>query len=187
MKKRNLSFGGSGRRSWGSSAVGISTFLGLTDTPDSYAGKANQNVVVNSNETGLIFSPGGIKCFIGDYTYMNFEDLDMNYPQFMFALPAGAMIIATRLKCSEKFEGTGITDYYLSLGDFLDKEKLMAQYDAKNIVVASNEYAESLTFQSLDYENPINIFIHAESFGANLDLAFSGACKVEVFYIERFF
>jgi hypothetical protein len=36
---------------------GIETFLDLTDTPESYTGHANEYVVVNEEETGLIFSP----------------------------------------------------------------------------------------------------------------------------------
>lgn len=41
---------------WGSGG-GATSFLELTDTPDSYAGAANWNVVVNPTEDGLIFVP----------------------------------------------------------------------------------------------------------------------------------
>lgn len=41
----------------GGGTVGSSTFLGLTDTPGSYAGAAGQSVVVNAAGTGLEFVP----------------------------------------------------------------------------------------------------------------------------------
>lgn len=45
---------------WGCDPGGATTFLELTDTPDSYAGSANYVVTVNPTETGLIFTPVGI-------------------------------------------------------------------------------------------------------------------------------
>jgi len=44
---------------WGC-GTGATTFLQLTDTPDTYAGAANYVVTVNPTETGLIFTPVGI-------------------------------------------------------------------------------------------------------------------------------
>lgn len=44
---------------WGC-GTGVTTFLELTDTPDTYAGAANYVVTVNPTETGLIFTPVGI-------------------------------------------------------------------------------------------------------------------------------
>jgi hypothetical protein len=44
---------------WGC-GTGATSFLALTDTPDTYAGAANYVVTVNPTETGLIFSPVGI-------------------------------------------------------------------------------------------------------------------------------
>jgi len=38
---------------------GTTSFLGLTDTPDTYAGAAGYVVTVNPTATGLIFTPGG--------------------------------------------------------------------------------------------------------------------------------
>jgi hypothetical protein len=43
----------------GGGGQGVSTFLGLTDTPSSYTGSENYNVKVNSTGTGLEFVPGG--------------------------------------------------------------------------------------------------------------------------------
>lgn len=45
---------------WGCGTGGATTFLELTDTPDTYAGAANYVVTVNPTETGLIFTPVGI-------------------------------------------------------------------------------------------------------------------------------
>jgi len=45
---------------WGCGAGGATSFLDLTDTPDTYAGAANYVVTVNTTETGLIFTPVGI-------------------------------------------------------------------------------------------------------------------------------
>jgi hypothetical protein len=44
---------------WGC-GTGATTFLDLTDTPDTYAGAANYVVTVNPTATGLIFTPVGI-------------------------------------------------------------------------------------------------------------------------------
>jgi hypothetical protein len=44
---------------WGC-GTGATSFLDLTDTPDTYAGSANYVVTVNPTETGLIFTPVGI-------------------------------------------------------------------------------------------------------------------------------
>lgn len=44
---------------WGC-GVGATSFLDLTDTPDTYAGAANYVVTVNPGATGLIFTPVGI-------------------------------------------------------------------------------------------------------------------------------
>lgn len=45
---------------WGCGTGGVTTFLALTDTPDTYAGAANYVVTVNPTATGLIFTPVGI-------------------------------------------------------------------------------------------------------------------------------
>jgi len=44
---------------WGC-GTGATSFLDLTDTPDTYVGAANYVVTVNPTETGLVFSPVGI-------------------------------------------------------------------------------------------------------------------------------
>lgn len=44
---------------WGCD-TGATSFLELTDTPDTYAGAANYVVTVNPTETGLVFTPIGI-------------------------------------------------------------------------------------------------------------------------------
>jgi hypothetical protein len=45
---------------WGCGTGGATTFLDLTDTPDTYAGAANYVVTVNPTATGLIFTAVGI-------------------------------------------------------------------------------------------------------------------------------
>jgi hypothetical protein len=42
---------------WGCGSGGATSFLELTDTPDTYAGAAGYVVTVNNTQTGLIFSP----------------------------------------------------------------------------------------------------------------------------------
>ncbi len=45
---------------WGCGAPSATSFLDLTDTPDTYSGSANYVVTVNSSATGLVFTPVGI-------------------------------------------------------------------------------------------------------------------------------
>jgi hypothetical protein len=44
---------------WGCGTGGATTFLDLTDTPNTYAGSAGYVVTVNPGATGLIFTPAG--------------------------------------------------------------------------------------------------------------------------------
>jgi len=54
---------------WQAFGVGISTFLGLSDTPASYTGQAGKAVVVNGTENALEFVTGG-----GGYTNEQAQD-----------------------------------------------------------------------------------------------------------------
>ena len=45
---------------WGCGDTGITSFIELSDTPNTYAGAADYVITVNSTETGLVFTPVGI-------------------------------------------------------------------------------------------------------------------------------
>lgn len=51
-----------------SSVVGVTTFLGLTDTPSTYAGQSLKGVRVNVGETALEFSDAALGVFEANYS-----------------------------------------------------------------------------------------------------------------------
>jgi len=87
-----LTTNGAGAVAWASG--GSKTFLGLTDTPDAYAGYGNYSVVVNPDEDALIFAArAGITT--GDATYYvdtgGDDDTGNGTSGNPFATPQGAV------------------------------------------------------------------------------------------------
>lgn len=82
MAKRRVFSSGGGSRAKGSGggSFGISTFLGLSDTPNSYTGEGGKVVVVKAAETGLEFSTEAaidrhdVKASVGDGSPQFLED-----------------------------------------------------------------------------------------------------------------
>ena len=103
----------------------------------------------------------------------------------LWSVPAGCMIIGTRLKVGTLFSGGAISAYYLSIGVAAATQDLMGEYESHGITVADDEYAEAQAFQSFNYNSAANILITGRSVGANLSAATQGACLVEVFYIPK--
>ena len=98
---------------WGCGTGNATTFLELTDTPDTYTGAANYVVTVNPSETGLIFTPVGI-------TSNAFSFVDVPAQPSIIALgsdtltiiPGSNIIITTNaLTKSVTINSTGGTDY----------------------------------------------------------------------------
>jgi len=159
-------------------------FINLSDVPTSYSGAAGEMVTVNSGANGLQFQQLPVSCITQEIKSTNFSTAALTN-NISMSLPAGAIIIGSRLKVNTTFQGGAITNYYLSIGIASYLENILAQYDATNISVSSTEYAEALGFQSFDISNITTILVTATSVGANLNAATQGDAMIEIFYLNR--
>jgi hypothetical protein len=111
---------------WGYGASGTTSFLDLTDTPDTYAGAQNYVVTVNSTASGLVFTPIGI-------TSNAFSFIDVPSQPTITAtgsdtltiLPGENIYITTdAISKSVVINSTNITDYIATTpGSFLGFSK----------------------------------------------------------------
>lgn len=117
--------------------------------------------------------------------HTEFQSAALTKSNTLFALPAGAIVMFIRLKPSVIFTGGAITSYFLMVGIVGTLQDLMTEYDARNIVVGNQEYAEAFAAQSFDFINTTNLKVSARSVGANLDASVSGTALVEIYYIDK--
>jgi hypothetical protein len=118
-------------------------------------------------------------------THTQFQTAALTNTITLFTLPAGAIVIGTRLKVSTIFTGGTIANYFLSIGLVGTEQDLMTEYDSKNITPATDEYAEGQCFQSFNYSATVDLKITARSVTANLSASTQGAADVEIFYIAK--
>ncbi len=117
--------------------------------------------------------------------HTEFQTAALTKSNTLFALPAGAIVLFIRLKPSVIFTGGAITSYFLMIGITGTLQDLMSEYDARNIVVGNQEYAEAFAAQSFDFSNTTNLIVSARSVGANLNASVSGTALVEIYYIDK--
>jgi len=144
----------------------------------------NGNAKTTLNVSGLPFP---IAFTTVNVAYTDLSAAALTNSILLFALPAGAIVIGTRLKVSSIFTGPAITNYFLSLGIAGATADLMNEYDGKNITPGDTEYSEAMAFQSFNYNASVNLLVTARSVGANLSTATGGAMKIEIYYIKRLF
>lgn len=118
-------------------------------------------------------------------SHVDFQTAGLTKTNVLFSLPAGNIVLFTRLKSSVVFAGGAITNYYLALGITGGLQDLMTEYDAMNIVVGDQEYAESFAAQSFDYNNAVNLQVTARSVGANLSESLTGSAVVEIYHLSK--
>jgi hypothetical protein len=118
-------------------------------------------------------------------THTQFQTAALTNTITLTTLPAGAIVIGTRLKVSTIFTGGTIANYFLSIGLIGTEQDLMTEYDSKNITVAADEYAEGSCFQSFNYSATVDLKVTARSVTANLSASTQGAADVEIFYIAK--
>jgi len=145
---------------------------------DSAAGNAKKNITI-----GSLPYPFQVAKVTITYTLLLVAALTNSIT--LFAVPAGAMIVGTRLKVSTPFLGGAIANYFLSIGVAGSTQDLMGEYDSMNLVVGDTEYAEAQCFQSFNYNASVNILVTGRSVGNNLSAATQGACLVEIFYVPK--
>lgn len=127
--------------------------------------------------------------------FLQWQKINITHTQFQTAaltntikltdLPAGAVVLATRLIPSVIFDGPGILDYYLSIGISGALQDLLTEYQVEDITPGNTEYAEAFSFQSFNYGATQELKITARSTGANLNASTTGAALVEILYIPK--
>jgi hypothetical protein len=97
---------------WGC-GVAATTFLDLTDTPNTYAGSANYVVTVNPTETGLIFTPVGIVSNAFSFVAVPLQPTITALGNDTLTIIPGSNIVITTnaLAKSVTINSTGGTDY----------------------------------------------------------------------------
>ena len=118
-------------------------------------------------------------------SHIDFQTAALTKSNTLFTLPAGAIVIGSRLKASAIFTGGAIANYFLSIGITGAEQDLMTEYDARNITPAADEYAEASIFQSFNFSATVDLKITARSVTANLDASTGGAADIEIFYIIK--
>jgi len=117
--------------------------------------------------------------------HTDFQVAGLTDSNTLYALPAGAIVLFIRLKPSVIFTGGAITSYFLMIGITGTLQDLMTEYDARNIVVGDQEYAEAFSAQSFNFNAATNLIVSARSVGANLNASVSGTALVEIYYIDK--
>ena len=138
---------------------------------------------------------GGSSAPLPSSTYLKKEEITIQHTDFqgafltksntLYNLPAGAIVLFIRLKPSVIFTGGAITNYFLFIGIAGKLQDLMTEYEARNIVVGNQEYAEAFSAQSFDFNNTTALQISARSVGANLAASVSGTALIEIYYIDK--
>lgn len=117
--------------------------------------------------------------------YTDFATAGLTKSNTLFSLPAGGIVVFIRLKPIAVFTGVGVTSFFLSVGIAGGIQDLMTEYSLLGLGVADDEYSESFSAQSFNYNNPVNILISARSVGANLDQMSQGNAIIELYYIAK--
>lgn len=128
---------------------------------------------------------GGILTQKITITHTEFQTAGLTFNKTLWALPAGAIVIGSRLKASATWQGGAIANYYLSIGISGALQQIMTEYDAMNIVIGNTEYAESFLFESFNYGASVDLKVAARSVGANLSASTQGTALVEIFYLPK--
>lgn len=111
-------------------------------------------------------------------THLALQAAALTNTAIIYAMPAGGVIHAAKLKHSIAFTGPAITDYYLSLGFAGETESLLIEYNVLTTAPGDQFFALSHCLDSRDHAAPANVLIAARSVGANLDQSRTGAADI---------
>jgi hypothetical protein len=94
-------------------------------------------------------------------------------------LPATFVVEAIHLRQTTQFAGTGISNYYVSVGITGTPEGYCTKYSVISAPSSTNYQLTNLDYQ-INPSTYTDLYLHAESIGANLDQSSAGVVRVAI-------
>lgn len=102
----------------------------------------------------------------------------------LFTLPGGGVVHGVKIKHSERFVGSGITDYKVSVGISGNATKYAAAYDVDTVVADTTFQLSTTVGGETHASTGTPILLTATTTGANLDQSSAGSVDVWVLYSQ---
>src|SRR6185312_3467613 len=144
---------------------------------------ANANAYFQQNATAngisLSTQSPSVQVFTVPYTALQSAGTTFNYA--LFELPAAALLKDVFIKHSSAFTGTGITDVTVSAGISSDYSRFISGFDIFSSPADTN-FAQVMASYLGSWANTTQIYLQANSVGANLSALSTGSLNVYATY-----